>query len=230
MPCYVPQTRCSGSAKAGPVRRAIAPDDLYGRAATEMRALIDTLRSDHESAHALLLRAERSGVEVSQAQFDLNSAFDALVKARAAVHAFTVAAVTAPVAEGRTIVGSGARPGSSRPGRTPVPPPRPRRVGAHHSHAHCCTGYEDSTDRAASGTSRFGDAFGRPPCALRSLATSILDPGRRFPSADAAWWIGCSERVSALFCCPCCTHRAVPRAACLGGIERRERDAADQGQ
>ena len=36
----------------------------------------------HESAHNLLMRAERSGIEVSQAQFDLNSAFGALVKAR----------------------------------------------------------------------------------------------------------------------------------------------------
>jgi hypothetical protein len=78
-------------------------DDPYGRAATEMRTLIDTLRSDYENAHNLLVRAERAGVEVSQAQFDLNNAFDALVKARAAVHAFTVAAVSGPVTEGRAI-------------------------------------------------------------------------------------------------------------------------------
>jgi Cytochrome c3 len=78
-------------------------DDPTGRAATEMRRLIDTLRSEYDDAHTLLLRAERSGVEVSQAQFDLNSAFDALVKARAAVHAFTVAAVSGPVTEGRGI-------------------------------------------------------------------------------------------------------------------------------
>ena len=78
-------------------------DDQSGRAAVAMRALIDTLRSEHESAHNLLMRAERSGIEVSQAQFDLNSAFGALVKARAAVHGFTVAAVSAPVGEGRAI-------------------------------------------------------------------------------------------------------------------------------
>ena len=78
-------------------------DDPNGQAATAMRTLIDTLRSEHENAHNLLVRAERAGVEVSQAQFDLNNAFDALVKARAAVHAFTVAAVSDPATEGRAI-------------------------------------------------------------------------------------------------------------------------------
>jgi hypothetical protein len=80
-----------------------SPDDAHGRAAIDMRALIDALLSEHEGARSLLMRAERSGVEVSQAQFDLNSAFDALVKARAAVHSFTVAAVSAQVGEGRAI-------------------------------------------------------------------------------------------------------------------------------
>jgi hypothetical protein len=93
-----------GVGEGGACASCHSADDPHGRVATEMRALIETLRSDQESAHALLQRAERSGVEVSQAQFDLNSAFDALIKARAAVHAFTVAAVTAPVAEGRSIV------------------------------------------------------------------------------------------------------------------------------
>jgi hypothetical protein len=69
-----------------------------------MRALIDSLRTGHEAARDLLLRAERSGIEVSQAQFDLNAAFDQLVKARAAIHDFNVAAVRTPVDEGRTIV------------------------------------------------------------------------------------------------------------------------------
>ena len=90
-------------------------DDQSGRAAVAMRALIDTLRSEHESAHNLLMRAERSGIEVSQAQFDLNSAFGALVKARAAVHGFTVAAVSAPARRRAGDHGSGARARGSRP-------------------------------------------------------------------------------------------------------------------
>jgi hypothetical protein len=78
-------------------------DDPNGQAATEMRALLESLRTEHEAARDLLRRAERSGIEVSQAQFDLNGAFDALVKGRAAVHSFTVPAVSTPVDEGRAI-------------------------------------------------------------------------------------------------------------------------------
>jgi hypothetical protein len=70
-----------------------AADDKGGKAAAEMRRLIDQLRTDHHRAHAILLRAEQSGMEVSQAQFDLNGASDALIKARAAVHGFAVDAV-----------------------------------------------------------------------------------------------------------------------------------------
>ena len=78
-------------------------DDANGKVAMEMRALLDTLRTEHEAARDLLLRAERSGIEISQAQFDLNGAFDQLVKARAAIHNFTVAGVRTPVDEGRAI-------------------------------------------------------------------------------------------------------------------------------
>jgi Cytochrome c3 len=92
-----------GVGEGGACAACHSADDPFGKAAIEMRTLIDALRSEHENAHGLLVRAERSGIEVSQAQFDLNSAFDALVKARAAVHSFTVAAVSAPVDEGRAI-------------------------------------------------------------------------------------------------------------------------------
>ncbi|MBI4589001.1 MAG: hypothetical protein HY725_09195 [Candidatus Rokubacteria bacterium] len=70
-----------------------AAGDKGGKAAVEMRALLDSLSGESEKARAILLQAERAGMEVSQAQFDLNGAKDALVKARAAVHAFTVQAV-----------------------------------------------------------------------------------------------------------------------------------------
>ncbi|HET7343093.1 MAG TPA: hypothetical protein VFL90_16630 [Methylomirabilota bacterium] len=68
-------------------------DDKGGRAATEMRATIDRLRDEQGKAATVLKRAEEAGMEVSQARFDLNSANDALVKARTAVHAFNPAAV-----------------------------------------------------------------------------------------------------------------------------------------
>jgi hypothetical protein len=78
-------------------------DDPGGKAAVDMRASIDRLRRAHNASMELLTRAERSGMEVSQAQFDLNGAVDALVKARAAVHAFTPEAVRTEAARGLDI-------------------------------------------------------------------------------------------------------------------------------
>jgi hypothetical protein len=68
-------------------------DDKGGRTAKEVRTLLDSLRAQHQKAGAILDRAEHAGMEVSQARFDLNGANDALVKARAAVHAFSLEAV-----------------------------------------------------------------------------------------------------------------------------------------
>jgi len=80
-----------------------AADDKGGQAATGMRARIDALRAALERARAALTTAEHSGMEVSQAQFDLNAAGDALVKARAAVHAFSVPAVERETAPGLAV-------------------------------------------------------------------------------------------------------------------------------
>jgi hypothetical protein len=79
------------------------PDDKGGKSAVEMQARITSLRTEVEKADALLGRAERAGMEVSQAQFDLNGARDDLIKARAAVHAFKVDAVTQAVEPGLTV-------------------------------------------------------------------------------------------------------------------------------
>ncbi|HEU5192028.1 MAG TPA: cytochrome c3 family protein [Methylomirabilota bacterium] len=78
-------------------------DDKGGKSAVEMHARITSLRTELEKAEALLLRAERAGMEVSQAQFDLNGARDDLVKARAAVHAFKVEAVKQAVEPGLAV-------------------------------------------------------------------------------------------------------------------------------
>jgi hypothetical protein len=67
--------------------------DKGGKSAADMRGFIDKLRGEHERARQTLRAAEQAGMEVSQAQFELNGAKDSLVKARAAVHAFTVEAV-----------------------------------------------------------------------------------------------------------------------------------------
>ncbi|MBI4635786.1 MAG: cytochrome c3 family protein [Candidatus Rokubacteria bacterium] len=70
-----------------------AAEDKGGKSASEMRALIDRLGAEWDKARTYLTRAEHAGMEVSQAQFELNGAREALVKSRAAVHAFTVQAV-----------------------------------------------------------------------------------------------------------------------------------------
>jgi hypothetical protein len=67
--------------------------DKAAAVVTGMRGRIDGLRTEADKADATLKRAEQAGMEISQAEFDLKGAKDALVKARAAVHAFTLAAV-----------------------------------------------------------------------------------------------------------------------------------------
>ena len=68
-----------------------------------VRALLDSLRHEFEEADSLLTVAERAGMEVSQARFELNDAHTALVRARAVVHAFRVDSVQAAVADGLEI-------------------------------------------------------------------------------------------------------------------------------
>jgi hypothetical protein len=70
-----------------------AADDAGGKAASAIRSLLDSLRGEHARAAATLEKAEHAGMEISQARFDLNGANDALVKARAAVHAANLEAV-----------------------------------------------------------------------------------------------------------------------------------------
>ena len=78
-------------------------DDKGGKSAVEMRALIESLAAASDKARVILGQAERAGMEVSQGQFDLNGAREGLVKARAAVHAFTVGAVKQEVQPGLAI-------------------------------------------------------------------------------------------------------------------------------
>ena len=70
-----------------------AAEDKGGQGAVAMRGLLDSLQTEAGRARAILLQAERAGMEVSQAQFELNGVNDTLVKARAAVHAFSLEAV-----------------------------------------------------------------------------------------------------------------------------------------
>ena len=75
-------------------------DDPGGKAAVAMRGLIDSLSREFDRARTLLTQAEHAGMEVSQAQVDLNGAKDALIKARAAIHTFRVEPVKTDVEAG----------------------------------------------------------------------------------------------------------------------------------
>ncbi len=77
--------------------------DPGGEAAGAMRALLDSLGGQFDTAHALLMRAENAGMEVSNALFELEGVTTSLVSARAAVHSFDVNVVTAEVDEGLAI-------------------------------------------------------------------------------------------------------------------------------
>jgi len=74
-----------------------------GLAATQMGALIRKLSDALERSDAILDRASRAGMEVSEAVLRQNDAREQLVKARVAVHAFDPGAVEKPAREGLAI-------------------------------------------------------------------------------------------------------------------------------
>ncbi|HSW50780.1 MAG TPA: cytochrome c3 family protein [Bryobacteraceae bacterium] len=89
-----PDAVCSGCHDA---------DSKGGAAAARMSDSILRLATALERSEAILSKAVRSGMEVSEAILRENDARESLVKARVAVHAFDPAAVEKPVAEGLKI-------------------------------------------------------------------------------------------------------------------------------
>jgi len=71
--------------------------------AAGMLASIERLKASYERAQAVLQSAEHSGMEVSQPSFELNEAKTALIKARAAIHAFDQAILDKEVEPGLKI-------------------------------------------------------------------------------------------------------------------------------
>ena len=92
-----------GLGEAAVCARCHSPEDRGGKTAAAMREQIDTLRAEYDKAHTILQKAEHAGMEVSQAQFELNEAKNALVKARATMHAFTIEAVKREIEPGLQI-------------------------------------------------------------------------------------------------------------------------------
>lgn len=83
--------------------RCHGPEDPGGQAAIAMRSAIDSLSARIESARAVLQEAVQAGMEVSAAQSDLTDAHSALVKARTAMHAFSIDAVTEATGPGEEV-------------------------------------------------------------------------------------------------------------------------------
>lgn len=78
-------------------------NDKGGKIAARMRALLDSLTKRYNEAATILTRAEEAGMEISEAQFDLNRAKTALVKARTAIHSFHLEPVEKEIKQGISI-------------------------------------------------------------------------------------------------------------------------------
>jgi hypothetical protein len=89
------------------------PGDSAARVFHVVRALIDSLARERDRAHAMLAEAENRGMEVSEAQFRLEDATNALVQARTAIHAFRVDSVEHRVAAGLVVAAAGQARGAA---------------------------------------------------------------------------------------------------------------------
>jgi predicted CXXCH cytochrome family protein len=76
------------------------PGDGGFQAADRMRRLMDELRASSHRALEILNRAERAGLEVSRAKFELSEARDSLTNARVLIHAFSTDEVEKVVGPG----------------------------------------------------------------------------------------------------------------------------------
>lgn len=79
------------------------PNSVGFKQAGTMRASLDGLRDSIRRATGLLDQAERAGMEVSQAKFELRGATDALLKTRAAIHLVDPVAIQKLADEGNQI-------------------------------------------------------------------------------------------------------------------------------
>ena len=81
------------------------PTSAGGMLAIKMLAAIDRLKASNERATGVLKSAEHAGMEVSRPLFELTEAKTALVKARAAIHAFDPAILDKEVEPGLKVSG-----------------------------------------------------------------------------------------------------------------------------
>jgi len=93
--------------------RCHAAGDQHGNEFLQMQVLFDSLQQSYQNSHELLARAENSGIEVSQALFELEDAKDALVRARTAIHTFRVEPVRTEIEGGLAITARGQERGEA---------------------------------------------------------------------------------------------------------------------
>lgn len=86
-------------------------DEPEGEATLVMRALIDSLKREMHGADSLLVAAEHAGMEVSNAQFELEDARSALVRARTITHAASADSVRNHVEKGLEVAWAGIESG-----------------------------------------------------------------------------------------------------------------------
>ena len=95
-----PSDAMIGTDHASVCLRCHSSGDPGFEAAAAIHSQLDKLRLAIENSNGVLLRAEDSGMEVSQAKLEADRARDALTKARVTVHSFSVAPVAADVDTG----------------------------------------------------------------------------------------------------------------------------------
>jgi predicted CXXCH cytochrome family protein len=79
------------------------PDSAGGKTAAQMAKWLDDLGSSLKQSESVLAEADRSGMEVSEAQVRLADGRESLVKARLAMHAFQPEEMHKPILEGMAI-------------------------------------------------------------------------------------------------------------------------------
>lgn len=85
--------------------------DDGARAALVMRSALDSLTRSYERADSILHVAEQAGMPVSQAQFELSSYRNSLIRARAASHTANLDSVRVAVEAGLEVTSAGYRQG-----------------------------------------------------------------------------------------------------------------------
>ncbi len=94
-------------------QRCHAADDTAGQQFAVMETLLDSLATTDQEARSLLEKAENSGVEVSQALFELDDVKNAFSKSRSAIHSFRAATVRKEVDAGLAVTTAGLKRGEA---------------------------------------------------------------------------------------------------------------------